>query len=88
MQSSGDDGIIVVSFGSMVHTMSTERKEMFAAVFAQLRQKVVWRYLGEKPAGLGNNTKLMSWLPQKDLLGGYQKSHCFCCYSHPRSMYK
>ncbi|XP_035699599.1 UDP-glucuronosyltransferase 2C1-like [Branchiostoma floridae] len=68
MQSSGDAGVIVVSFGSMVHAMSMEKKEMFTTVFARLRQKVVWRYVGEKPAGLGNNTKLMSWLPQNDLL--------------------
>ncbi|XP_078606231.1 UDP-glucuronosyltransferase 2C1-like [Branchiostoma floridae x Branchiostoma japonicum] len=87
MQSSGDDGIIVVSFGSMVHTMSTERKEMFAAVFAQLRQKVVWRYVGEKPAGLGNNTKLMSWLPQKDLLA-HPKTRAFVNHAGRNGVYE
>ncbi|KAI8510615.1 UDP-glucuronosyltransferase 2A1 [Branchiostoma belcheri] len=70
MQSSGSAGVVVVSFGSQAKTINPERAEVMAAAFAQLRQKVVWRYTGEKPAGLGNNTKLMSWLPQNDLLGG------------------
>ncbi|XP_066287805.1 UDP-glucuronosyltransferase 2C1-like [Branchiostoma lanceolatum] len=68
VQSAGDDGVIVVSFGSMIKTMSAERREVFATAFARLRQKVVWRYVGEKPTGLGNNTKLLAWLPQNDLL--------------------
>ncbi|XP_035684411.1 UDP-glucuronosyltransferase 2C1-like isoform X2 [Branchiostoma floridae] len=87
MQSSGDDGVIVVSFGTMVHTMSTERKEMFAAVFAQLRQKVVWRYTGEKPACLGNNTKLMSWLPQNDLLA-HSKTRAFVNHAGLNGVYE
>ncbi|XP_078603920.1 UDP-glucuronosyltransferase 2C1-like [Branchiostoma floridae x Branchiostoma japonicum] len=87
MQSSGYDGVIVVSFGSMVHTMSTERKEMFAAVFARLRQKVVWRYAGEKPAGLGNNTKLMSWLPQNDLLA-HSKTRAFVNHAGLNGVYE
>ncbi|XP_078604051.1 UDP-glucuronosyltransferase 2C1-like [Branchiostoma floridae x Branchiostoma japonicum] len=87
MQSSGDDGVIVVSFGSMVQTMSTERKEMFAAVFARLRQKVVWRYAGEKPACLGSNTKLMSWLPQNDLLA-HPKTRAFVTHVGKNSMYE
>ncbi|XP_078602710.1 UDP-glucuronosyltransferase 1A5-like [Branchiostoma floridae x Branchiostoma japonicum] len=69
VQSSGDDGVVVVSFGSIVKTMPTERAEVWASALARLRQKVVWRYTGEKPAGLGTNTKLMGWLPQNDLLG-------------------
>ncbi|XP_066289817.1 UDP-glucuronosyltransferase 2C1-like [Branchiostoma lanceolatum] len=87
MQSSGDDGVIVVSFGSMVQKMSTERKEMFAAVFAQLRQKVVWRDVGEKPTGLGNNTKLMSWLPQNHLLA-HPKTRAFVSHAGLNGVYE
>ncbi|XP_066276041.1 UDP-glucuronosyltransferase 2C1-like [Branchiostoma lanceolatum] len=68
-QSAGDEGVIVVSFGSGAKAMSLERREIFAAAFARLRQKVVWRYVGERPTGLGNNTKLLDWLPQNDMLG-------------------
>ncbi|XP_066267605.1 UDP-glucuronosyltransferase 2C1-like [Branchiostoma lanceolatum] len=69
MQSSGEDGVAVVSFGTVVQNMSPEQLEVFTTALARLRQKVVWRYVGEKPPGLGNNTKLMKWLPQNDLLG-------------------
>ncbi|XP_066289194.1 UDP-glucuronosyltransferase 2C1-like [Branchiostoma lanceolatum] len=87
MQSSGDDGVIIVSFGSMVQKMPTEKKEMFAAVFAQLRQKVVWRDVGEKPTGLGNNTKLMSWLPQNDLLA-HPKTRAFVSHAGLNGVYE
>eukprot|EP00058_Branchiostoma_floridae_P017218 XP_002602706.1 hypothetical protein BRAFLDRAFT_210309 [Branchiostoma floridae] len=87
VKSSGDDGVIVVSFGSFVETMSAERREVFAAAFARLRQKVVWRYVGEKPIGLGNNTKLMGWLPQNDLLG-HPKTRAFITHAGSHGMYE
>ncbi|XP_066286542.1 UDP-glucuronosyltransferase 2C1-like [Branchiostoma lanceolatum] len=87
VQSSGDDGVIVVSFGSMVKTMSAERREVFAAAFARLRQKVVWRYVGEKPTGLGNNTKLLAWLPQNDLLA-HPKTRAFVAHAGSNGMYE
>ncbi|XP_066285747.1 UDP-glucuronosyltransferase 2C1-like [Branchiostoma lanceolatum] len=87
VQSSGDDGVIVVSFGSMVKTMSTERSEILAAAFARLRQKVVWRYVGEKPTGLGNNTKLLAWLPQNDLLA-HPKTRAFITHAGSNGLYE
>ncbi|XP_035692514.1 UDP-glucuronosyltransferase 2C1-like [Branchiostoma floridae] len=80
VQSSSKHGVIVVSFGSMYRTLSPEKTEIFAAAFARLRQKVLWRYTGEKPAGLGNNTKLMAWLPQNDLLG-HRKTRAFVTHA-------
>ncbi|XP_066268019.1 UDP-glucuronosyltransferase 2C1-like isoform X2 [Branchiostoma lanceolatum] len=80
VQSSSTDGVIVVSFGSMYRTLSPEKSEIFAAAFARLRQKVVWRYVGEKPTGLGNNTKVMNWLPQNDLLG-HRKTRAFVTHA-------
>ncbi|XP_066286571.1 UDP-glucuronosyltransferase 2C1-like [Branchiostoma lanceolatum] len=85
--SAGRDGVIVVSFGSMVKTMSADRREVFAAAFARLRQKVVWRYVGEKPTGLGNNTKLLAWLPQNDLLA-HPKTRAFITHAGSNGMYE
>ncbi|XP_037549804.1 UDP-glucuronosyltransferase 2A1-like, partial [Nematolebias whitei] len=31
--------------------------------------KVIWTYKGKRPASLGNNTLMVDWMPQKDLLG-------------------
>ena len=47
--------------------------DIFAKVFGELPQRVIWRYKGTKPGNLGNNTLIADWLPQNDLLGKYYK---------------
>ncbi|KAI8517924.1 UDP-glucuronosyltransferase 2A1 [Branchiostoma belcheri] len=80
VQSSGDDGVVLVTFGSMVATMPAEIADMLAAAFARLPQKVVWRYTGTPPPSLGTNTRTMEWVPQNDLLAHPKTkafvSHC------------
>lgn len=34
--------------------------------------QVIWRHVGERPSTLGNNTLIVDWMPQKDLLGHTQ----------------
>lgn len=69
VQSSGDHGVIMMTLGTLVAKLPQDLAEEIAAAFAQLPQKVVWRYTGQRPANLGNNTLLVNWLPQNDLLG-------------------
>ncbi|XP_071352008.1 UDP-glucuronosyltransferase 2C1-like [Trachinotus anak] len=69
VQSSGDHGVIMMTLGTLVSKLPQDVAEEIAAAFAQLPQKVVWRYKGQRPANLGNNTLLVNWLPQNDLLG-------------------
>uniref|UniRef100_A0A3B3ZUD5 UDP-glucuronosyltransferase n=1 Tax=Periophthalmus magnuspinnatus TaxID=409849 RepID=A0A3B3ZUD5_9GOBI len=69
VQSSGDHGVILMSMGTLVSQLPSHVTEEIAAAFAQLPQKVIWRYLGQRPASLGNNTLLVKWFPQNDLLG-------------------
>ncbi|XP_078595642.1 UDP-glucuronosyltransferase 2C1-like [Branchiostoma floridae x Branchiostoma japonicum] len=65
-----DHGVIIFGLGTFVKGMPAELAEVFASAFAQLPQRVVWRYdEKEPPRGLGKNTKLMKWIPQNDLLG-------------------
>ncbi|KAL0168953.1 hypothetical protein M9458_037175, partial [Cirrhinus mrigala] len=69
MQSSGEDGVIIMSLGSFISVLPDEVTAEIAAAFARLPQKVIWRYTGKRPSTLGNNTLLVDWMPQNDLLG-------------------
>ncbi|XP_037996792.1 2-hydroxyacylsphingosine 1-beta-galactosyltransferase-like [Motacilla alba alba] len=62
-------GVVVVSFGIGIRALPSDLVEKMAGAFARLPQRVVWRYFGQKPRNLGENTLMMGWLPQNDLLG-------------------
>ncbi|XP_069030574.1 UDP-glucuronosyltransferase 2A2-like [Embiotoca jacksoni] len=69
VQSSGEHGFIIMSLGTFVGELPADMANEIAATFAKLPQKVIWRYKGDRPATLGNNTLLVDWMPQNDLLG-------------------
>uniref|UniRef100_A0A3B5KEN3 UDP-glucuronosyltransferase n=1 Tax=Takifugu rubripes TaxID=31033 RepID=A0A3B5KEN3_TAKRU len=69
VQSSGEHGVIIMTLGTLVEKLPEDVVEDIAAAFAQLPQKVIWRHKGKRPSTLGNNTLLLDWLPQNDLLG-------------------
>ncbi|TWW67477.1 UDP-glucuronosyltransferase 2A1 [Takifugu flavidus] len=69
VQSSGEHGVIVMSLGTFIAELPQDLADQIAAAFAKMPQKVIWRYKGAKPATLGNNTLLVDWMPQIDLLG-------------------
>ncbi|XP_037835775.1 UDP-glucuronosyltransferase 2A2-like [Kryptolebias marmoratus] len=69
VQSSGEHGVIVMSLGTLIGELPHDLADEIAAAFAKLPQKVIWRYKGVRPATLGNNTLMLDWLPQNDLLG-------------------
>ncbi|XP_011782470.1 PREDICTED: UDP-glucuronosyltransferase 2A1 isoform X1 [Colobus angolensis palliatus] len=49
--------------------------------------KVLWRYIGKKPATLGNNTQLYDWIPQNDLLG-HPKTKAFITHGGTNGIYE
>ncbi|XP_043968065.1 UDP-glucuronosyltransferase 2A2-like [Gambusia affinis] len=69
VESSGEHGVIVMTLGTLVEKLPEDMAEDIAAAFAELPQKVIWRHKGKKPSTLGNNTLILDWLPQNDLLG-------------------
>ncbi|XP_036951299.1 UDP-glucuronosyltransferase 2C1-like isoform X2 [Acanthopagrus latus] len=69
VQSSGEHGVILMSMGTFVSELPADLTNEMAAAFARLPQKVIWRHTGDRPASLGNNTLLVDWMPQNDLLG-------------------
>ncbi|XP_013405052.1 UDP-glucuronosyltransferase 2B10 [Lingula anatina] len=66
--SAATNGVIVMSFGTLVPTFDVHKAEILAKVFSKLSQTVIWRYQGVPPKSLGSNTHLVEWLPQNDLL--------------------
>ncbi|XP_067435584.1 UDP glucuronosyltransferase 5 family, polypeptide G1 [Thunnus thynnus] len=87
MQTSGEHGVVVMSLGTFVSALPREASEAIAAAFAQLPQKVVWKFMGKKPSSLGNNTLLVDWLPQNDLLG-HPKTRVFVAHGGTNGMYE
>ncbi|XP_006163646.1 UDP-glucuronosyltransferase 2A2 isoform X2 [Tupaia chinensis] len=87
VQSSGEDGIVVFSLGSMVKNLTDEKANIIASALAQIPQKVLWRYKGNKPAALGANTRLYDWIPQNDLLG-HPKTKAFITHGGTNGIYE
>ncbi|XP_006800168.1 UDP-glucuronosyltransferase 2A1-like [Neolamprologus brichardi] len=69
IQSAGQHGVIIMTLGTLVDALPKEITEEIASVFAKMPQKVIWRHKGDRPSTLGNNTLMVDWMPQKDLLG-------------------
>uniref|UniRef100_A0A667YZU8 UDP-glucuronosyltransferase n=1 Tax=Myripristis murdjan TaxID=586833 RepID=A0A667YZU8_9TELE len=87
MQSSGEHGVVVMSLGTIISALPRDMMEAIAAAFAQLPQKVVWKFLGQRPSSLGNNTLLVDWLPQTDLLG-HPKTRAFVAHGGTNGLYE
>uniref|UniRef100_A0A0P6EHC7 UDP-glucuronosyltransferase n=1 Tax=Daphnia magna TaxID=35525 RepID=A0A0P6EHC7_9CRUS len=72
---SGDAGCIIVSFGSLLRNsdIPDDVRHIFLSTFARLPQRILWKWEDESKIRHGEsippNVKLMSWLPQADLLG-------------------
>uniref|UniRef100_A0AAY5KNQ6 glucuronosyltransferase n=1 Tax=Esox lucius TaxID=8010 RepID=A0AAY5KNQ6_ESOLU len=87
VQSSGDDGIVVFSLGSMVKNLTKEKGNTIASALGQIPQKVLWRYTGVKPETLAPNTRLYDWIPQNDLLG-HPKTKAFISHGGTNGLYE
>ncbi|XP_063321650.1 UDP-glucuronosyltransferase 2C1-like [Pelmatolapia mariae] len=87
MQSSGELGVVVMSLGTFISALPRKATEAIAAAFAELPQKVIWRFVGEKPSTAGCCFREMEWLPQNDLLG-HPKTRAFVARGGTNSMYE
>ncbi|CAL8125213.1 unnamed protein product [Orchesella dallaii] len=71
VRGSGNDGFIYVSFGSeadMSKSPEFIRKIFFSAV-GKIKTRFLWRWDGERPAGMPKNVMTAKWMPQQDILG-------------------
>ncbi|KAM3625623.1 uncharacterized protein V6R79_014939 [Siganus canaliculatus] len=87
MQSSGEHGVIIMSLGTLIGELPQDLADGIAAAFSRLPQKVIWRYTGTRPAALGNNTLLVDWMPQNDLLG-HPKTKVFVTHGGTNGIYE
>ncbi|XP_062054759.1 UDP-glucuronosyltransferase 2B13-like [Lepus europaeus] len=87
VQSSGEEGVVVFSLGSMISNLTEERANVIASAFAQLPQKVLWRFEGKKPDTIGSNTRLYKWIPQNDLLG-HPKTKAFITHGGANGVFE
>ena len=75
--SGAEDGIIVVSFGSLIKEMPVEMLQRLLKGFEKLpRLRAVMRFAGKPSIKVPSNVKLLGWLPQNDLLG-HNKTRAF-----------
>uniref|UniRef100_M3XRS8 UDP-glucuronosyltransferase n=1 Tax=Mustela putorius furo TaxID=9669 RepID=M3XRS8_MUSPF len=87
VQSSGENGIVVFTLGSMITNLPEEKANVIASALAQIPQKVLWRFVGKKPDNLGPNTRLYDWIPQNDLLG-HPKTKAFVTHGGTNGIYE
>lgn len=64
-------GVIYFSLGSnfFSNRMEEGKKRMFLDAFAQLQQRVLWKYEDDTLSNIPQNVMLRKWLPQTDILG-------------------
>ncbi|KXJ05157.1 2-hydroxyacylsphingosine 1-beta-galactosyltransferase [Exaiptasia diaphana] len=88
IKSSGDDGAIIVSFGSNVASvLDKDKVDIMAEAFGRLKQKVIWRLQGYKPSSLCDNIIVRDWIPQNDLLAN-EKLRAFVSHVGMNGMYE
>ncbi|XP_073162968.1 UDP-glucuronosyltransferase 1A6-like isoform X3 [Lepidochelys kempii] len=87
VNASGEHGFVVFSLGSMVSEIPMKKAKQIAEAFGTIPQTVLWRYTGETPPNLANNTKLIKWLPQNDLLA-HPKARAFITHGGSHGIYE
>ena len=91
LSDTGEEGVVLFSFGSILEYYGPVWREIFAEALSRLPHRVIWRYNETLPTNLGNNTLLVPWLPQADLLAHPKVqvfvSHCGLNAAYEASFY-
>lgn len=67
---SAKDGVIYVSWGSMIRAESlpVEKRNSFLKAFGSFKQKVLWKWENATLPNQPSNVFIRKWMPQKDIL--------------------
>lgn len=67
---SAKDGVIYVSWGSMIRSESlpVEKRNSFLKAFGSVKQTIVWKWENETLSDQPKNVFIRKWMPQRDIL--------------------
>lgn len=65
------DGVVYFSLGSTFKSSEIPKDylKVFLKVFAEVKQRVIWKWDDDSLPGKSNNVMISKWLPQADILG-------------------
>ena len=69
MEIEGKNGVVVVSFGSIITKLPDRVLNPLLQAFLAIDQAVIFRYSSKIDIELPSRIKVMKWLPQNDILG-------------------
>ena len=81
------EGVVIVSFGSIITYLPDHVLEKFAAAFSKLKQNVIWRCDRSSNIKIPRNVKTLKWLPQNDLLA-HSKTRLFITHCGNNGQYE
>ena len=84
---SSENGVILVSFGSITNLLPEFCAKKMMDAFAQLKETVIWKVSINDQNALPKNVHIKSWLPQNDLLA-HKKIKLFITHSGNNGQYE
>jgi glucuronosyltransferase len=65
-----EHGVIYFSLGSIVktNTLAADKRDAFLQAFAELPQRILWKWEADTIPNKPPNVKIARWLPQVDVL--------------------
>ena len=85
--SSAEDGVILVSFGSLGANLPERISTKMLNVFKRLKQRVIWKVTHSHPKDIPGHIRIMSWTPQNDILG-HPKTKLFITHCGANSQFE
>jgi glucuronosyltransferase len=75
-----NNGAILFSMGSILRAtdMDDDKIKAFTAAFAELPQRVIWKWESDELPGHPKNVKTSAWLPQQAILGNAPVIYLSC----------
>lgn len=67
----GDDGFVLVSFGSgaRISDAPEEIQNIFFTALGTTKTRFIFKWEDERPANMPDNIMISNWIPQQEILG-------------------